>query len=272
MVVANALTPPVKPASDAPGQDRCDERLAVLRELREIGMVLARGVKREALALEAAAEAEAPPAEAAAPARSASELSLDFARVSRATQRGLALEARFEAERESGAKARADAAAEHAAAQEQARLERKRLAVKDIVKRGIAADIAGSDDDDLSHNFWHSHAKYLRGKCERWLKQEEDEDLDALPVGEIVGLVCEDLGIAFDPELWREAPATAHAADRAPSSCAGWSRVSTSASGAQSGVGGRDGPGQDDEEGERQSEPVTMNGKGARGAVPPRPP
>jgi len=261
MVVAPAFAPPVEPASDAPGHSRADERLAALRELGEIGMVLARGVKRQALALEAAAEAALD--DAPAPPRSASELTLDFARVARAVQRSLALEARLEDEREGGAKARAEAAAERASAQEEERLARKRREVKEIVKRGIAAEIAEFDDDDLTPGFCHQRAKSLRSQCDDWLEDEGNEDLDALPVGEIVGLVCEDLGIAFDPDLWREAApaAPARLSDPTPSS----------GSVARLGMDSRDQPGQDDED-ELQDERAAARDKGGGDPVPPRPP
>ena len=75
-----------------PPEDSAAARLAVLRELVEIGMVLARAMRVQA---EAVIEAGAATTDAVS---GVADLGLSFARISRAVRLTLALEARMEAE------------------------------------------------------------------------------------------------------------------------------------------------------------------------------
>jgi hypothetical protein len=85
-----------EPVSADPSSDRAERRLRILQELAEIGMDLARAVRTRALALAAKADPAA-----------AVDLGLSFSRIARAVRQTVALEAKFEQDRQAAAVDRA---------------------------------------------------------------------------------------------------------------------------------------------------------------------
>jgi len=159
----------------------------MLRELAEIGMRLARRVARQA------EEADA------------GDAGLVFSRIARAVRQTLALEARLEGEL---AVLTRKAAVEREQAAERAARAPVRERVR-IVRRAVARAIeADADEDDVEQLF--------DDLGERLCDREDDADFLDRPVGELVALICKDLGVAADPSLWEdEAWARAEATARA---------------------------------------------------------
>jgi hypothetical protein len=175
--------PPSDPDPDAPGACACGgagdlagERLAMLHELAQIGMRLARGVEREAEAPEAAA----------------GDLALKFARIARAVRQTLALEARIEGEL--AARAREDAAQRAARLEREtrARLAGRKTAIRCAVEQAIEAE---ADDHEFEALFDH---------LEERLQDREDTDFLDRPVGELVARICRDLGVTANWSLWED--------------------------------------------------------------------
>jgi hypothetical protein len=153
-------------ATAAAGEDRCAQRLALLRELAEIGMGLARGLGQRAQDEPGGAD-----------------LGLAYAQIARAVRQTLALEARFEDEAKS--EHLRQASARGAAAKREARR---------LVQRAI-------DTDPGDRNPY-----VLGAHLNERLRDEDDADFADRPLVEIVARICADLGVAFDPELWDDLP------------------------------------------------------------------
>jgi hypothetical protein len=168
----------------AQSPDRAAERFAMLRELADIGMEIARALQSEVRArAETAVEDEAP--------QSVAELGLAFSRVSRAVRQTLALEARLEDER----------------------LDREQAAK-------VAEDAQSRSNSEMSEAGARVKAKLLRllypdhERDHQW----DDEDVEDLsdepddergegfvsdrPAADVVAGVCGDLGIEPDLSLW----------------------------------------------------------------------
>jgi hypothetical protein len=179
-----ALTSPATQPLDPP-QDRAAERFAMLRELADIGMEMARALQGE---VRARAEAVEDPGEAP---RSVAELGLAFSRVSRAVRQTLALEARLEDERL--ARERAAEAAEDARSQSNSevseRAARVRAKLMQLLHPDRERDHRWDDDwfEDLSDG-------------------PDDERGEGFvsdrPAADVVAGVCGDLGIEPDLRLW----------------------------------------------------------------------
>jgi CRISPR/Cas system CSM-associated protein Csm2 small subunit len=170
--------PPSDPAIDA-AEARAKLRFEVLGELTQIGMGLARDVGRQAAE---PADPDAPPV----------DLGLQFSRIARAVRQTVALEAKFDSEREARqAKAEADRAAET-----RLRGIRRKTRVGDIVERIIDEE---SDSERL-----------IETLSER-LEDADDTDFADRPLGEIVAAICRDLGVTVDWTLWEEQPWAAEA-------------------------------------------------------------
>jgi ribosome-binding protein aMBF1 (putative translation factor) len=191
-----AAAPPSDPSPDAPeacggGEGtRSQQRLRMLRELAEIGMRLARGVERRA------EEPETAPGDAG----------LVFSRIARAVRQTLALEARLEEELEGRVrKARHDQDWERRQLAHAPIAERSRL-VRRAVGRAIEAD---AEDEDQEERLFES-------LDERLGDREDDDGYLDRPIGELVALICKDLGVAVNLGLWEDEDwAIAEAAARA---------------------------------------------------------
>ena len=150
----------------------------VLHELVEIGARLARAIDRQANAEPAAAPEQ--PAPAAAPdlaPKLAPDFTIAFDRVARTIRRTIALARRI-----------SDPAAPRPAAQA---AERRRIARKQIIRDvedTIQRETSGADADAL-------HAEFY----ERLETIDMDDDLDNLPIAELIALIRRDLGLAALP-------------------------------------------------------------------------
>jgi hypothetical protein len=178
--------------------DRAAERFAMLRELADIGMEIARALQGEVRA-----RAEAVEVEPAEPPRSVAELGLAFSRVSRAVRQTLALEARLEDDRL--ARQRAAEAAEEANAQSNSELSERAARVRAKLMQLLHPDRERDhqwDDDwfeDLSDG-------------------PDDEPGEGFvadrPAADVVAGVCGDLGIEPDLRLWADGDSAAVPAAR----------------------------------------------------------
>ena len=162
-------------ASD-PAAARTERHLALLAELAEIGMDLAREVRRQALD----ASDDAPPA---------ADLALTFSRIARAVRQTVALEARL-------AEPRQPRHAERAlSVSDRWRSARRKLQVGEIVGEIIESEAAGEfDADDLLTN--------LQERLED--ANDEEADFADRPIGELVARICADLGVTPDWSLLKD--------------------------------------------------------------------
>lgn len=173
-------------SDDTPApDDRPARRLAMLEELAELGMELARALKVQALA---ALEPEG--AEAAAKVTPGDPV-LMFTRVARAVRQTLALETRLSAPQP-------DLDAEADAWREEAMFARRRRK-EDI--RGIAETILETQAPPAGREL-------LREALDARLEfdRERDEHFTYLPTGVLVARVCAELGVEPDWSLWADEP------------------------------------------------------------------
>jgi hypothetical protein len=171
-------TPPLSQVAAAdPAEDRAEDRAArhgrVLEELAEIGLDLARALRRQVT------EADTP--------ADAGQVALAFSRIARAVRLTLALEDRL--------------AEDHAARvreQERARIKLRhdaavnRAVVKKMVEETVEAET----------NEGGREAEPLLAALSETLDEVDEEDFVQLPVDAIVMRICKDLGVTYDPALW----------------------------------------------------------------------
>jgi hypothetical protein len=154
-----------------PAEARAQHRFEVLRELVDIGMELARDVRREALA-------------PVAPEAAKVDYSLRFGRIARAVRQTLALQERFDAEhRERRAKVEKSSAGEA-----RVRGLMRKIKVGEIVERVL-------DETDAEH---------LTDALNERLEDAEDTAFADRPLGELVAGVCRDLGVTIDWSVWTD--------------------------------------------------------------------
>ena len=184
-------TPP-SPPPDA----RAAQRMAMLQELGEMGMELARALKAQALA------ALEPEADDSAPKVTSGDPVLMFTRVARAIRQTVALEMRL-------AHPDRDPEAERWRA-EAAHGRRRR---KDEV-RGVAQDIIEIDGPAANRERLFN-ALDARLDAEG----EDEEDFTYLPMGVLLARVCRELGVRPNWSLWADEPwAIAEARAQVPGS------------------------------------------------------
>ena len=178
-----ALPDPANDASAAPVSQRDEDAQyyrQVLHELVEIGTRLARAIDRQAAAAPATTPEQAgQPAPAAAPA-AAPDLTIAFDRVARTLRRTIALARKLSEPAQPSPAARAAAGAE----------QRRRAARKQIIR----------EVEDTIHREAHgreAEAEALHAELyERLDTLDLDDDLDTMPIAEIVAALRRDLGIA----------------------------------------------------------------------------
>jgi hypothetical protein len=167
-------------------QDRAATRQALLGELAEIGMALARDLPRQAAEPDADVDA----------------IALKYARISRAVRQTLALEARFEQD-----------AVEGTARVAKQRGARRKREVERLVTRAIEAEFSEEAAEDLT------------SELDERLLGDLDTDYADAPLAILATQICRDLGVPFDPAAWEDEdapPPSCHpgfsgAEDRAPS-------------------------------------------------------
>lgn len=146
---------------------------ALLAELAEIGMAMARGLREEM------ETAEAPEAKARA--------MTSFTKIARTVRQCVALEARLDGD--------ATRAAVEAQAHEdrdlQRRIRRRKARVTHWVQRAICNDAREDDDEDLI-------AERMEDLRERLDENLLDADFADRPLGEVLAMLCADLGL--DPD------------------------------------------------------------------------
>jgi hypothetical protein len=177
---------PEASSSTDPAEARAQHRFEVLRELTDIGMELARDLRRQT-------------AEPRGPDAPPVDFALTFARISRAVRQTLALEERFEAER----RARHEKVEAERGVEASLRGMKRKEKVGEIVERVL---------DE------HSYPERLNDSLWERLADADDTDFADRPVGEIVAAICKDLGVTVDWSLWEDEPwaAEALAAETAP--------------------------------------------------------
>lgn len=164
----SAALPLSTPTAEA-GSTLRERQLAMLAELAEIAMEVARSVGRQA--------AENLAAEGLAAARGGGDLTLAFSRAARAVRLTLLLQTRLA---EGPARGREDLGAGSAC--REARMARAQGHIERLVR-----DQHGDDLETVE-----------RLMAEGAERLGEEDHFDELPMGQIVGLICNDLGLAPD--------------------------------------------------------------------------
>jgi len=189
-----------------PADVRTGELAAMLRELSEIGMDLARSLREAVRDQVEAARAAGEPAPAVT-----SEAGLTFSRIARGVRLTVALErALYEPPKGAGSAKDRDMAAQIAGAAQ--RLRRKLWVVagghevKTWVEKTIETQATGERE-----------AERLKAELNEKLADEDEiRPLLGLPVGEMIARVCRDLGLEPNEQLWAHEPwAIEEAAERA---------------------------------------------------------
>jgi hypothetical protein len=174
----------IAPAPDDP-EARTARQLAMLQELAEIGMQIARAVRDEALATDAPVDDEAPE-------RSSrfgnGDLGLVYSRIARAVRQTVALETRVA---EGGQKACLERDQRRAAATRWAAHERR----GEI--RGYVTEVIEAESDRASDHEVDRLLDDLEDRIEAY-----DHILGDTPTGEVVARICADLGLVPDWSLW----------------------------------------------------------------------
>lgn len=172
---------------------RSERQPAMLQELAEIGMQMARAVRDEALArAEAADEDAAPPAR---PSRfGGGDLGLVYSRIARAVRQTLALETRVadEIEKVRAQEARAAAAALRTV------MNWRQSEIRGYVAQAIKAEAVEREAPE--------RIERLLGELDERLEDGDYDDAlaDDAPIGELVARICADLGVTPDWSLWED--------------------------------------------------------------------
>jgi hypothetical protein len=164
-----------------PAEARAQHRFVVLRELTDLGMGIARDVRRQA-------------AEPAAPGAPPVDFGLQFARIARAVRQTVALEARLDEER----RVRREAAEAERLLETRLRGQRRKNQVGNIIEHMLDSE-SESDAERLSDSL---HER---------LADIDDCDFADRPLGEIVAAICKGLGVTIDWALWEDQPWAAEA-------------------------------------------------------------
>ncbi len=185
------------PAPDGPeglaeacaAEARTARHLAMLQELAEIGMQMARAVRDEALARAEAVDEDAP----GPPSRFGNgDLGLIYSRIARAVRQTLALETRVA---EGIEKARFERQRAHVASVRAAFQDRQNE-IRDYVAEAIEAEAAERKSSDREVE------RLLDDLDERLEDGVYDDALADAPIGDLVARICDDLGVIPDWALW----------------------------------------------------------------------
>jgi len=214
------------------------EQLEVIRELRDMGMTLARNLTRRVVAETEAAEAAAEAGEPeAAPRRGAVvDPALSFSRLSRAVRLTLALEAQTyrqieDASARSEARARAandDAPGDDAPTQDEFMTPDGQIDYL-AIRRRLNPQIHGETDFETRRAVEETieastcdpdEVERLKTELKERLETEDPEDVffnrTHWPIGEAIALICQDLGLDPDWDRWENRAWARDEAERSP--------------------------------------------------------
>jgi len=209
------------------------EQLEVLRELRDMGMSLARSLTRRVLAETEAAEAAAEAGEPeAAPRRGAVvDPALSFSRLSRAVRLTLALEAQTHRQIEDAAargENRARVANDDAPAQQDLMTPDGQVDYA-AIRRRLHPFIHGETDFETRRAVEETieastcdpdEVERLKTELKERLETEDPEDVffnrTHWPIGEAIALICQDLGLDPDWDRWENRAWARDEAERSP--------------------------------------------------------
>ena len=209
------------------------EQLEVLRELRDMGMSLARSLTRRVLAETEAAEAAAEAGEPeAAPRRGAVvDPALSFSRLSRAVRLTLALEAQTHRQIEDAAargENRARVANDDAPAQQDFMTPDGQVDYA-AIRRRLHPLIHGETDFETRRAVEETieastrdpdEVEQLKQELKERLEEEDPEDIffnrTHWPSGEAIALICQDLGLEPDWDRWEARPWARKEAETSP--------------------------------------------------------
>jgi hypothetical protein len=172
--------------------ERAERHLRMLAELAEIGMELARDLRRQVLGEPGTEAVQPDPAQSDIAAGRVggtdlrADLGLVFSRIARAVRQTVALEARLAAEAQAREQQDAAVQASRMAAQ-RARAKQQKERVKRLVEEAIASEADGRDAEGL-----------LLDLDERLDDPDVEAELGWRPLGVIVAGICENLGIEID--------------------------------------------------------------------------
>jgi hypothetical protein len=176
--------PPTDVAPADPAQDRVARHGKVLEELAEIGLDLARALRRQVT------EADTP--------ADAGQVAPAFSRIARAVRLALALEDRLAEDHAARVREAEDERAERAAEQERARIKlRHDAAVNRAVVRKMVEETVEAETDEGGRE-----SEPLLAALSEKLDELDEADFVQLPVDAIVMRICKDLGVTYDPALW----------------------------------------------------------------------
>jgi hypothetical protein len=167
---------------------RTERHLDMLQELARMGMELARAVHRQGVApAEQASEQPAP--------EPAAEAALAFSRIAKTVRQCLALEARVADQQRRRELGEIDQAGELLKQSRSYLLGAKRRQVKRAVADAIESEAE-------SGGIYPSDAERLFDRLDERIEDEVD-DLDDRPVGELIERLCRKLGVAPDWTRWQ---------------------------------------------------------------------
>jgi hypothetical protein len=193
----------IAPEPDDP-EGRTQRQLAMLHELAEIGMQIARAVRDEALARAELADADAP----RPPSRfGGGDLGLVYGRIAKAVRQTLALETRLA---DGVEQARVERRRAHVAAV-RAEYDERQQEIRDYVAEAIEAEAVERQTPEREIE------RLLDDLDERLDAGDYDDALADAPIGDLVERICADLGVIPDWSLWDDhAWAIAHLKARDP--------------------------------------------------------
>jgi hypothetical protein len=181
----------IEPAPDDPegrAAARMTRQLAMLQELAEIGMQIARAVRDEALVRAELDEAAPKP-----PSRfGSSDLGLVYSRIARAVRQTLALQIRVAEDIE---KVRVQGEQRRVAAIRWS-MEERQTEIRGYVAEAIEAEAVELKKPEREIE------RLLDDLDERLEAGDYDDVLDDAPIGELVARICADLGVIPDWDLW----------------------------------------------------------------------
>jgi len=203
------------------------EHLEVLRDLRDMGMQLARNLTRRVLAETEAAEAAAEAGEPQPAPRpgAAIDPALSFSRISRAVRLTIALEARMRREIEAGVfgPANDDAPSDGGSMTPDGKIDylaiRRRMhplihgETDYETRRAVEETIEASTDDP-------DEVERLKAELKERLEEEDPDEVffnrTHWPIGEAIALICQDLGLDPDWDRWENRPWARQEAETSP--------------------------------------------------------